>query len=730
MPIARCEPTGIHPELERWAREQGWDSYRPFQEEAAGLILRTKCDLIISASTSAGKTEAAYLPLLTQAARRSEGVSVLCLSPTKALINDQVRRIEGPAARISVPVYAWHGDAPQSGKHKLLRDGKGMVVMTIESLEGRFLRQPRMIEDLFSRLDAVVIDEFHEFLGGARGAQLGCLLARLDHCAKQPPRRIALSATIGDLAIAKKWICPQEPRSVKVVLGPGEPRVLRSRIRGYSRSDASSSASIKASLSHRPIVAIREIENSIFERLRGGAHIVFAGSRANVEDLCDGLSRRCTGARVQSTFVPHHGSMAKHARENVEERLRSGEQLTVISTTTLALGIDIGSIDSVELIGAPLSLTNFRQMVGRSGRRRTPATVNLHVTERPFASASKISDRLRLSTVRACAALNLLERRCFEPPVDDGTMLSVAVQQVLSILKQENGGNIQLLRQQVEAVAAFDFVTERRLRTLLEHLAAAEQGFLERVAEGRYILTEKGEKLVHAPEFYASFQASDQWDVVAVGAGKVGQISLSNPLSVGETFRLSGTAWEVRHLDRRHYRVVVVPASSGPVPAFDCALMAGVSEQLATEMREVLSSESVPGDLDAMAAGHLREGRTTFRSLGLDQQQLVADGDLCHLFSWRGTRFNALLAVLMRQNGFACSVTEAGVTIASSSRQAVALTLAQGWPGLEELSGHLGPTLVGKHDRKVPPDLLRQYWVHRHVPLEKQLVEFCSAFSA
>src|SRR5204862_282120 len=108
-------------------------------------ILGSDCDLIISASTAAGKTEAAFLPLLTLAASRRTGVSVLCLSPTKALINDQVRRQTGPAGLLDVPIFAWHGDASPAGKQRLIRNEKGIVFMTIESFEGRLIRHPRMV---------------------------------------------------------------------------------------------------------------------------------------------------------------------------------------------------------------------------------------------------------------------------------------------------------------------------------------------------------------------------------------------------------------------------------------------------------------------------------------------------------------------------------------------------------------------------------------------------------
>lgn len=728
MPYDKCdhEPLRLHPELERWAREQGWDNLRPFQREATELILGSACDLIISASTSAGKSEAAFLPLLTLAAGRRSGVSVLCLCPTKALINDLVRRLSVPASRVRVPIYAWHGDAPPSGKRKLVRERRGIVIMTIESLEGRMVRQPRMIAEIFSELDAVLIDEFHEFQDGPRGAQLNSLLARLDDLMRRRPRRIALSATIADPAFARRWIRRQDPRSVRLVKGAEDLKGVWSQVLGYVAPPPKATSSAQAVLRHNAAVALREIEQSIFDRLRGGTHIVFALSRANVEALTDGVARRCERRQVNNPFVPHHGSISKHSREDVEERLRSGQQLTVLTTTTLGLGIDIGSVNSVELIGAPVSLTALRQYIGRSGRRGAPAAVSLHVTELPQASAIKLGDRLRLSTVRACAALNLLERRFFEPPTDDGTTLTVVVQQVLSIVKQRRGALLSQLLNLVQSVAAFDIVTEKMLRQILGHLASPDEAFIEETADGRYILTEKGEKLVHSKEFYAAFRTTDQWDIVANDERKIGSISLSNALAVGETFCLDGKRWEVTRLDLRHYRAIVVPTLAGCVPIFDGMLVPEIHEEIGLEMRRVLEADETPSDLDLVAATHLNQGRSTYKQLELDNRALVQDGDLCHLFSWKGTRFNRLLVEALRSKGFVCRADEVAVTIVADAGH-VAAAFARDLPTVAALSATVSGIFNGKYDRHVPKQLLRQYWAMRHASLEPLLHDFCSS---
>ena len=731
MPRDTCDggPLRLHPELERWARDQGWERFRPFQEESADLILGSDCDLIISASTSAGKSEAAFLPLLTLAAARPYGVSVLCLSPTKALINDQVRRLVVPASRVRVPIFAWHGDAPQSGKRKLIRDRLGVVIMTVESLEGRMIRHPRMVEEMFSNLDAVVIDEFHEFLQGARGAQLNALLARLDQLTHRANRRIALSATIADPASARRWIRMQEPKSVRFVNGPEELKGVRSRIRGYVAPAVSRPSAVSGHLRHNSPHALGEIEASIFDRLRTGTHIVFALSRANVEALADGLSRRCERRQVHNPFVPHHGSISKQSREDVEGRLRSGEELTVLSTTTLGLGIDVGSVNSVELIGAPISLTALRQYIGRSGRRDAPAAVSLHVTELPRSSAIKLGDRLRLSTVRACAALNLLEQRFFEPPSDDGTTLSVVFQEALSIIKQRGSVSFSQLLNVLQSVAAFDIVTEKILRHLVAHVASPDQGFIEETSDGRYILTQKGEKLVHAPEFYAAFRTTEQWDIVAEDKRKVGSISLSNALTVGDTFCLDGDRWEVTWLDLRHYRATVKPSLGGGIPIFDPMLTPEIHERLAQEMRRVLEAGDVPADLDPIAVRHLEEGRSTYKQLDLATHALVQDGDLCHVISWRGSRFNKLLVELLRSLGFLCSADEVGVTVVCDDARRIIAALAGELPTVSALSPQVGGILNGKYDRHVPKPLLRQFWATRHASLEPSLQDFCRSLS-
>jgi ATP-dependent Lhr-like helicase len=205
------------PELLQWARNHDWTRFTSVQQTTFRDISSGNADLIIGGATSSGKTEAVFFPLISAAAKRKGGVSILCISPTKALINDQDRRLRGIVRDIDVPIHKWHGEASKCGKDRLLQDPRGIVLITPESLEGRFIKQPTTMRSLYGGLDAVVIDELHHFLSCARGHQLACLLARLDQLAPTPIRKIGITATLGDLGYAKKWLSPREPQAVQLI---------------------------------------------------------------------------------------------------------------------------------------------------------------------------------------------------------------------------------------------------------------------------------------------------------------------------------------------------------------------------------------------------------------------------------------------------------------------------------------------------------------------------------
>ncbi|MBM6776390.1 DEAD/DEAH box helicase [Collinsella tanakaei] len=177
----------------------GWENLRSIQVAAADAIFNTDENVLLTAQTASGKTEAAFFPILTLFWENPPAsVGALYIGPLKALINDQFYRLNGLCEEADIPVWHWHGDVASSHKRKLLKQPSGILQITPESLEALLLHKHSAIGRLFGDLRFVVIDEVHSLLRGDRGGQTLCLIERLSRLAGVNPRRIGLSATIGD----------------------------------------------------------------------------------------------------------------------------------------------------------------------------------------------------------------------------------------------------------------------------------------------------------------------------------------------------------------------------------------------------------------------------------------------------------------------------------------------------------------------------------------------------
>lgn len=201
----------LHPGIQRWIWEQKWGELRPTQAQAVTPILGGRTDVIVSAATASGKTEAAFLPMLSALAAEpttSPGIGILYISPLKALINDQYDRLSSLAGSADLAVHRWHGDVPGNQKTAILAKPTGLLLITPESLEALFVLRGTQISTLLGALRYVVVDELHSFIGTERGAQLQSLLHRCELAIRRRVPRVALSATLGDMSSAAEFIRP------------------------------------------------------------------------------------------------------------------------------------------------------------------------------------------------------------------------------------------------------------------------------------------------------------------------------------------------------------------------------------------------------------------------------------------------------------------------------------------------------------------------------------------
>ncbi len=223
--------------VQKWVRTKGWRELRQIQADAVHAIVDRDTDLIISASTAGGKTEAAFLPLISQVLDNPAGVSgfdLLYIGPLKALITDQAMRLEDICQEADLPVYPWHGDVSGSVKSRAMKSPKGVLLITPESLEALFVRRGLEIPRLFGATRAVVIDELHSVLDSERGMQMRSLLTRLEIAVKRPIRRIGLSATLGDMNMASAYLRPDTAKAVELIKAKGGGAELRLELRGYA----------------------------------------------------------------------------------------------------------------------------------------------------------------------------------------------------------------------------------------------------------------------------------------------------------------------------------------------------------------------------------------------------------------------------------------------------------------------------------------------------------------
>ncbi len=195
------------PFIQDFIYRQGWETLREVQTAAAKTLFETDHNLLVTSSTASGKTEAAFFPILSDLWENPPAsVGALYIAPLKSLINDQFYRMEELLDEAGIAVTHWHGDVAGSHKNKLLQNPTGILQITPESLESMLMNRSNDIVRLFSDLRYIVVDEIHILTGTDRGNQIICQLCRIGRLIGHHPRRVGLSATVGDVSIAVNWL--------------------------------------------------------------------------------------------------------------------------------------------------------------------------------------------------------------------------------------------------------------------------------------------------------------------------------------------------------------------------------------------------------------------------------------------------------------------------------------------------------------------------------------------
>ena len=649
-----------------------WESLRGIQVAAGEAIFDTDDHVLLCASTASGKTEAAFFPILTEFWERPPAsVGALYIGPTKALINDQFYRLTDLCEEAGINVWHWHGDVSSSHKAKLMKRPSGILQITPESLEALLMRRHAAVSKLFCDLRYIVIDEVHALLRQDRGGQCLCLIERLARLAGVQPRRIGLSATIGDpeavgaflaAGTGRATVIPrveEPPRTWRIAMehfyttGPQADEGAAQSASGVVEADVVSVEPVTAppgagavspravpqrsedclstEIQPRPQEAPTDVAPAnadpgigyIFEHTRGHKCLIFSNSREEAEEVCTTLRAYCEFNGEEDRFLIHHGNLSAAIRESAEERMRDeASDLSIVATATLELGIDVGRLERAFQIDAPFTVSSFLQRMGRTGRRERPPEMWFVMREDQPEPRTLLPETVPWKLLQGIALVQLYrEERWVEPPRLDRLPYSLLCHQTLAVLASEGELSPAQLASRVLTLTYFHRVSADDFRELLRHLLRND--FIEQTEGGGLIVGLAGERVTSSYKFYAVFQENVEY-TVRCDSTEIG--TLCAPPPPGEKVAIAGHVWIVDEVDHERHLLYVTQVK-GKVPAYFGDVAGDISTHVLERMRRVLEEHAAYPYLMDHARARLRQARHVAQGSRLTDGPLVCLGE-------------------------------------------------------------------------------------------------------
>ncbi len=697
--------------VQRQLWRMGWTELRPIQVEAIRTIMLTDADVVIASETASGKTEAAFLPILSKIADEPVGsVRAMYVGPLRALINDQFQRLEQLCQYLDVPTHRWHGDIGISAKSKLLKKPGGVLLITPESLESLFVNRSHYLTALFCGLRYVVIDELHSFLDNERGLHLQSLLCRLHRviaAAGTDFGVVGLSATIGDFTAAQRYVNRARPESVRLIQDESGGKEFKYRLHAYVASvPADDGGQDDLHATGAEMAVMRQIAEDIVEHCRGTSNLIFANAKGDIEvyaDLCNETARR---ERLPESFLVHHGSLSREIREDTESAMKSSPVMTAICSSTLEMGIDIGSVHMVGQVGAPWSVASLKQRLGRSGRKDgEPRILRLYIPCREPDPDTSVLDRLHLDLIQAVAASELLLEGWVEPPLPARCDLSTLTQQVISVIAETGGTGVAELYDRLVQRGAFDGIEVDLLSGLLRTLG--QNDVIEQMEGGDLILGLEGERIRSGRDFYAAFQTPAEFSVTT-GDRLIGTLPILVMPTVGDHILLGGRRWKIIAVDADRSEILVGPARGRKRPLFS-GNAGALHARIRQRMRDVLSSDTDYVYLTDMARRLLFHARRVAAEAGiLTDPLLTLSRERTLWFTWAGTNTQITLMAILNAAGFSAHDRDVAIEItlpkAKVSELIQQLTSARLNP--RRIAAGVRPKLRRKYDYLLTDELL------------------------
>lgn len=618
--------------IRKFIRDKGWEQLRSIQTAAIQRISTSDDNFILVSRTASGKTEAAFLPLLSKIDFNQTGVQILYISPLIALINDQFYRIEELCKNLEIPVTKWHGEANRTIKNNLLKNPSGIVLITPESLEAMFVNKPYNVKQLFANLKYVVIDEIHSFIGTDRGTQLKSILSRLQNVNKSSFSIVGLSATMSE-----------ENKFIEVKEFTGNPEKTTILIDRTSKEINTAFRFFKSDTQELPLALLKDL----YLETKDDKVLIFPNSRGRVEEVAVKLKKISDRVKGHSNYFSHHSSVDREVREYIEFFAKNNkrENFCISCTSTLELGIDIGTVDEVVQIDATHSIASLIQRVGRSGRKDGKnSSLFLYATD-------------QWSLLQAVACWLLYEEKFIEPPDKNEKPYDILVHQALSITKGHSGLLISDLLHELKENAAFKQIELLEIQEIIEHLIGLD--FLEKL-QNEVIIGVEGEKIVNSRDFYSVFKTEENFKVVHKG-NAIGAIPISPQVMEDQNILLAAKVWKIIFVDHKAKKIEVIPANDGKKPMF-FGSGSIVYHKVREKMFEVLYSDAEYDFLDEESLKEIEIMRKDFsifdiKNMESDRPLLIAERNL-EFYTFTGTKVNRTIALLLNLAGIKNDIDE------------------------------------------------------------------------
>ena len=499
----------------------GFAELTEIQRRAVPAIYQKK-NALVMAPTGSGKTECAVIPIFERIknTRRDGSIKALYITPLRALNKDVFRRVENYAQDSGLSIKIRHGDTTQSEKRKITKNPPDILITTPETLVALLIQDAAL--KALRDIEWVILDEVHEMLSSERGSQLSIALERLQYNAGTEITRIGLSATVSNAQDAAKFVAGTK-RKCKVIRDK--------KLRKYDVERRYVSGSMED--------AADEILRYVSETGTKAPVLLFANARGEAEKLASILRKNSRYA-----VEMHHGSLSKHVREETESALRAGTQSITVCTSSLELGLDIGSVETVIHYGSPKQASKLMQRIGRSRHSGGASAKGLIVTDKP---ADDIESR---AVLRQAAKGAIEKQRIHENSLDVAAHHAAGLALQLGRVSVAKALSIFRMAYPFRSLALEDIVS------VLEMLDESRVILLDRVSmsfeASRRAMMYHFENLSTIPDIL-KFRVRDSAGSKIIGT--LDQKFVGEHGKEGDLFVLRGMQWRVLSVDEKSFTV-------------------------------------------------------------------------------------------------------------------------------------------------------------------------------